>query len=135
MRKTVLIVSTATLLAAFAFAGCGTRCPSGPPIATDDRAITGRATPVGLPIIANDDAYGKASLDADSIDLDPSTPGTQRSVMTNEGGYMLGLLGDVTFVPADGFLGDAAIRYTITDSDGLVSEPAHILVTVQEVAR
>ncbi|HXU04918.1 MAG TPA: hypothetical protein VN903_28345, partial [Polyangia bacterium] len=77
----------------------------------------------------------KASLDADSIDLDPSTPGTQRSVMTNEGGYMLGLLGDVTFVPADGFLGDAAIRYTITDSDGLVSEPAHILVTVQEVAR
>jgi hypothetical protein len=133
MPKAALILSAAAIISSgFGFTGCGSGpCPAGPPIATDDRAITGPATPVGLAITANDDACGAALLDVRSIDLDPSTPGTQLSLWTDQGSYMRDDLGDVHFVPAQGFSGEAMTSYTIADSDGLVSAPARILVTVR----
>jgi hypothetical protein len=132
MSKAALTLSTAAIaFAAFAFAGCGRECPSGPPVASDDLAITGMNKPVGMPIVANDTACGTTSLDIHSLDLDPATPGTQLSIMTKAGGYMLDCTGDVHFVPADGFMGEATTPYTIADTDGQVSEPAHIIVTVQ----
>ena len=81
--------------------------------------------------MANDEACGAASLDVHSVDLDPSTPGAQLSITTDQGGYMLDDFGEVHFVPARGFSGQAMTPYTIADSDGLVSAPALILVTVE----
>ncbi|HMF43010.1 MAG TPA: Ig-like domain-containing protein [Polyangia bacterium] len=133
MFKAALILPAAAIISfAFAFTGCGSQqCPAGPPIAADDRAITGPEMPVALPIVVNDDACGTAALDLQAIDLDPSAPGMQLSITTDQGGYMLDNLGDVHFVPAAGFSGEAMTTYTIADSDGQVSAPARILVTVQ----
>jgi hypothetical protein len=132
MSKAALTLPAAAILfASIVATGCGPQCTAGPPLADDDRAITTRGTPVGLSILANDVACGATSLDLHSLDLDPTTPGTQLSITTDAGGYMLDCLGDVRFVPAHCFSGEATTPYTIADSDGQVSQPARILVTVK----
>ena len=133
-RATSTLATTALVIATIVAAGCGSEsapeCPAGPPIAADDRGLTARGTPVGLSLVANDVACGGASLAIGSLDLDPATAGAQQWLTTDAGGFLLDCTGDVWFSPMPDFRGDAALTYTITDSEGQVSAPARVVVTV-----
>jgi hypothetical protein len=117
------------LLASFAIVGCGPECPGGPPLAADHRATTAPGTAVGLSLVEYAGVCG-AALDMAALDLDPTMPGAQPSITTDAGSYMLDSRGDVWFLPAPGFSGEATTAYTIGDMEGQVSDPARIVVTV-----
>lgn len=73
-----------------------------------------------------------------SIDLDPSTPGIQNNITTSQGNWSVNhTTGDVTFIPAAGFIGTAVLPYTVQDNyslDGVLSPgtstPKNISITV-----
>lgn len=132
MARIVPILSTTALLVAcFAIVGCGSESLAGAPVAGDDRAITGRDTPIVLPLLVNDEATSPSTLDVGSLDLDPAAAGIQQHRTTEAGDYLLDCLGDVRFVPTPGFRGEATAPYTIADSLGEVSAPARIIITVE----
>ena len=106
MARIVPILSTTALLVAcFAIVGCGSESLAGAPVAGDDRAITGRDTPIVLPLLVNDEATSPSTLDVGSLDLDPAAAGIQQHRTTEAGDYLLDCLGDVRFVPTPGFRG------------------------------
>jgi len=65
-----------------------------------------------------------------SIDFDPTTPGTQSSLTSDEGTWTVDPNGAVTFAPAPGFEGTATVPYAVEDDDGNISEVSSISVTV-----
>jgi mannan endo-1,4-beta-mannosidase len=103
-----------------------------PPIADELAASTTIGKPVTLNVIAGAVAYGEASLVPSTIDLDPSMPGRQTEFVTAQGTFRLDPTGDgrVVFTPAPGAMGVARATYTVEDSEGRVSAPATITVTV-----
>uniref|UniRef100_UPI0024958F38 DUF7507 domain-containing protein n=1 Tax=Algibacter lectus TaxID=221126 RepID=UPI0024958F38 len=93
---------------------------------------------VGSPAVFNivsDDTNGDTIV-ASTIDLDPSTPGTQETtlVVPNEGTWSVDTSGVLTFTPEVGFTTDpTAITYTVEDAEGNTSNAANITVTYDEV--
>lgn len=106
------------------------------PTAGDDMAATDVNTPVSLGVTANDqDSDG--TIVASTVDLDPTSPGIQKTVITSQGVWTVDALGTVTFSPALGFVGVAVLPYTVQDNytlDGVstpsTSSPATISVSV-----
>ena len=99
------------------------------PVLTDDTATSAPNTPVTFSIIDNDE-----NIDPTTIDLDPETPGIQKTItVPGEGTFTVDDDGNVTFTPVDGFEGEASIPYVADDTDGNPLEPADISVTVEPV--
>ncbi|WP_344789678.1 hypothetical protein, partial [Postechiella marina] len=105
------------------------------PVAEDN---TSNGNTVGDPAvldIVSDDINGDEVVSS-TIDLDPSTPGTQETtlVVPGEGTWAVDAAGELTFTPEVGFTTDpTAITYTIEDAEGNVSDPATITVTYDEL--
>ena len=105
------------------------------PIADNDTATTPNGTPVTLNLTNNDIAYRGATIDADSVDLDPSTPGRQTTFTNALGTYTLQSGGNVYFEPASACTtGNVTTPYIDKDDRGRVSNPANITVTVGGIA-
>src|SRR5215216_3985359 len=102
-----------------------------PPVADVDTAVTEYNTPVTLNPLANDIAYGGATIVTSSLDLDPATSGQQTTASISAGTFAAYPNGIVTFTPTDGFSGQAQIAYTIQDSAGRTSNAAALTVTVK----
>ncbi len=101
-----------------------------PPIAVADSISTAQNTPVTLSVTANDrDPDG--AIDVATVDLDPARPGQQTTVsVPAQGTFAVDTVGNVTFTPAIGFTGTAAISYHVRDDRGDLSNSALISVTV-----
>jgi gliding motility-associated-like protein len=103
-----------------------------PPVANDDVASTNENTDVSVNITSND-ADVDGTVDPSSVDIDLGTAGAQSSITIAAGTFSVDNAGLVTFVPAAGFSGNAAIDYTIQDDDGGVSSNATLTITVNAV--
>jgi len=103
--------------------------PSFPPVAGDQWAQGVFGDPVTLYPLGNDIAFGGASIDPSSIDLDPNTTGVQSSI--NVYGGTFAVVGQsVLFTPTPGFNGLTMCSYIVADTKGNVSNPAYLIVTV-----
>jgi gliding motility-associated-like protein len=98
------------------------------PVANNDSATTNEDTPVTLNVCSNDtDVDG--TINVNSVDLDPTTPGIQ-STFNNAQGTWTVSNGIVTFTPASNFNGTAIINYNVNDNDGGTSNIAFIQITI-----
>ena len=101
------------------------------PVAVDDSATTTAGTAVTLNVVSNDTDTAPGTVNAATVDLDPSTAGVQTSLtVSGQGTYSVNTSGVVTFTPASGFTGTSSIPYTVQDNDGALSNRAIITVTV-----
>ncbi|MEV7806652.1 cellulase family glycosylhydrolase [Microbispora sp. NPDC088329] len=103
------------------------------PVADDDAATTASQTAVTIDVTANDIAYD-ATIDPDSIDLDPATEGRQTSFTVLGGTFTTDASGKVVFTPSPGFSGRGpTATYTVRESSeaARVSNSARIRVTVK----
>lgn len=105
--------------------------PTFVPVADHDTAVAEFNTPVTLSPIANDIAYGGATLAAAGFDLDPVAEGCQTEVTVPGGVFAVQADGAVRFTPTAGFVGKTAASYTVADSAGRVSNSAELRVTVK----
>lgn len=102
------------------------------PLGDTDVVTTSPGVPVTFSIVDNDLAFGDATLDVSTIDLDLATPGRQDTLELERGTYTLEG-GSLTFVPAAGVTtGSARLEYTITDSRGRSTDPIAVSVVVVE---
>ncbi len=101
-----------------------------PPVADDDSTTTEYATAVTVKATFNDIAYDDATVSASMLDLDPSAAGRQTSRTTSAGTFAADDAGNVTFTPAEGFVGRARTTYVVQDSLGRLSNAATITVVV-----
>ena len=101
------------------------------PVADHDSATTTFETPITLSPAANDVSYGRATLDHQSIDLDPDVERRQTSKTVAGGSFVLQPDGTVVFTPSAGFTGQAQISYMIKDSRDQRSNTANLIVTVR----
>jgi hypothetical protein len=87
------------------------------PTASNDTASAGHRT---LTPASNDTASSGAVLNASTVDLDPTTPGIQRTMtVANQGIWnVIDNNGTVSFDPVAGFYGTATLNYAISDSLG-----------------
>jgi gliding motility-associated-like protein/uncharacterized delta-60 repeat protein len=110
---------------------CGYINPEAPIAYADDvtliYTVDSKAT---INVLANDEGR-TGTVDPAGVDLDPSTPDVQDTVYVSPalGRFSVDTLGNVTYVPFQGFIGSGSITYTIRDSYGLVSEPGTLTVT------
>ncbi len=104
-----------------------------PPNAIDDSVATDPGEPITFTII-NNDSDPDGVVDPSTVDLDPSTPGEDKTLtVPGEGTYSVDAAGNVTFTPEAGFTGETTpVPYTVKDDNGLVSDPANITVLVEE---
>ncbi|MEN9743373.1 MAG: hypothetical protein RLZZ65_1178, partial [Bacteroidota bacterium] len=126
VRRTadITCVSTATTLTVNPVPNCI-------PVANNDNATTAEDNPAILNITANDtDLDG--TINVNSIDLDPATPGQQTSVSTTAGLFSVNA-GILTFYPAANYNGPASITYTVNDNSGATSNVATVSITVTPV--
>jgi CshA-type fibril repeat protein len=103
------------------------------PVAADDAATTPSATPVLVPVLAND-APGAPSAPLDPATvalLDPATgQPTARVVAEGQGTWTVTDAGALAFTPAPGFAGATApVTYRVADRNGTVAA-ARAVVTV-----
>ncbi|MBO3737588.1 cellulase family glycosylhydrolase [Actinoplanes flavus] len=101
-----------------------------PPVADHDTAVTEFDTPVTLRPAANDIAY-RTKVQPASIDLDPATPQRQTTRTVPGGTFAAAASGDLTFTPDPGYVGRAAVSYTVKDQAGRTSNVATVTVTVK----
>lgn len=99
--------------------------------ANKDTGTTTENKPITIDIFAND-SIGSGSYDLSSIDLDPTTPGIQQRIVTEQGTWQV-QNGKVTFEPKDGFNGFANITYVVADNKGNLSNAALITIDVLPV--
>lgn len=93
----------------------------GPGKADDDRVSTGPGQPVTVDVLGNDVGAGDAALDPGSVCLlpdGPDGPCVTSYERPGVGAWEVEADGSVTFTPADGFEGEAAIDYRVADLDG-----------------
>ena len=101
------------------------------PVANNDAATTNEDTPAILNMTSNDvDQDG--TINVNSVDLDPATPGQQTSISTTAGVFSVNA-GVLTFYPAANYNGPASITYTVNDNSGATSNVATVSITVTPV--
>lgn len=93
------------------------------PVASSDAATTNENTAVLINELTNDTASGGATLDPTTVQIAaaPSNGTTSIDAMT----------GEITYTPATGYVGSDTFSYTVTDSDGAVSNAGVITVTIK----
>lgn len=99
------------------------------PVATDDDASTQQGAAISLNIVEND-SDSDGTVDATSVDLNPSEPGIQKNIETPEGNFLVNESGTLTYTPPLEFLGVAVINYTVLDNEGAFSNAASIRIEV-----
>lgn len=105
---------------------------STPPLAVNDVATTNEDTPVTVNVILNDyDVDGTVA--ANTVDLDPATPGIQNSLTNAYGSWTVNSSGVVTYNPLLNFSGNANVTYRVNDNDGNTSNTGTLLITVAPV--
>jgi outer membrane protein OmpA-like peptidoglycan-associated protein len=97
-------------------------------LANNDAATTFQNTPITLSVLGND-VVTNGEFNKTSIDLDPSKPGIQTKLITEQGTWSA-KDGMVTFVALPTFTGNTQIYYTVSDNKGNVSNSAAINVNV-----
>ena len=105
------------------------------PTAVPDAAITARNVAVPVSVLANDiDTDSNNSFGLASIDVDPTQPGIQTTrTIAGQGTFAVNInTGVVTFTPENGFIGTAVTSYVALDSNGAPTNPASLVVTVQQ---
>ncbi len=101
-----------------------------PPVADDDSATTDYGTGVTVEATYNDIAYDGATIDARTLDLAPAAAGRQTSYAATDGTFAADDTGQVTFTPADGFVGRSRATYAVQDTNGRASNVATVTVIV-----
>ena len=97
------------------------------PVANDDTARIGVNRPVTLNIKSNDsDAGGTIT----SFDLSPATTGIQTQITNARGIFSVNNSGQLTFTPANNYLGTATLKYQAIDNLGGKSNITNISITV-----
>ncbi len=97
-----------------------------PPVADDDSATTDYGTAATVDATYNDIAYDGATIDARTLDLAPETAGRQTSYAAAGGTFAADDTGQVTFRPADGFVGRSRATYAVQDTRGRASNVATV---------
>ncbi|WP_144895661.1 Ig-like domain-containing protein [Lutibacter sp. Hel_I_33_5] len=101
------------------------------PVVTDDTVTTTEDANVSINVLTNDtDPDG--TIDATSVDLDPSTPAKESTITTPAGVWTVDANGVVTLDPAENFTGTATLPYTVKDDEGTTSNQGTINVTVEK---
>lgn len=100
-----------------------------PPVAGGQWATTPMNTPVTLNPAQNDVAYAGVTIDPATIRPDPATPGRLPSIPVYGGTFTVAGPA-VELSPAAGFNGTAHGSYAIAGSNGTLSNPAYLFVTV-----
>ena len=101
------------------------------PVANNDTATTAEDTPVSVNIVTNDtDIDG--TINAASVDLDPTTAGQQTTLTIAQGTWSVAS-GVLTFTPVANYNGPASITYTVNDNSGATSNVATVSITVTPV--
>jgi len=103
-----------------------------PPVAGYQWATAPFNEPVTLDVVSNDAAYGGATIDASTINLDPAAQ-TRQTSFTVDGGAFNVVNGTIQFTPNQGFTGNAMGSYTVADSSGQLSNVGYVFVTVNPV--
>lgn len=102
------------------------------PVAVNDAATTAEGSSVTLNVVSNDtDVDG--TINAATVDLDPSIVGIQNSKTVSDGTFTVNGSGVVTFTPQPEFNGIVSILYTVNDNTGATSNQATIVITVTPV--
>jgi large repetitive protein len=101
--------------------------PAVAPVAGNNTAtmVAGAGASTIINVIANDTATAPATINAASVVI--VTPPLNGTAAAN-------LNGTVTYTPAAGFVGTNSFTYTVSDSNGLVSNIATVTVTVNAPA-
>ncbi|RNE66899.1 CshA/CshB family fibrillar adhesin-related protein [Cryobacterium tepidiphilum] len=106
------------------------------PRATADTATTEQNTPVTASPAGNDrpGVDGGAAVDPATVRLRDATSDPVTTVVTTDGTFTVDTdSGDVTFAPAQGFVGTSAVPYQVADENAQVSASS-LTVTVTAVA-
>jgi hypothetical protein len=125
--------------------------PNQPPVALPDAAGTARDRPVQIDVVANDldpvtgqNVHG-ISRQAPALGLPTNPANLQETILltapiTTQGGGKAQRFTDFTtgrttfvYTPAAGFVGVDTFQYVVQDRGGLISAPATVTVTVEEV--
>ncbi len=103
------------------------------PVAVNDNATTDENTSVTFSITANDtDLDG--TIDPATVDLNPSTPSIDNTLVTTDGSWItVTPAGNITYIPGTNWNGVTSIQYTVNDNNGLTSNVATITITVNSV--
>lgn len=101
------------------------------PIAVDDTGIANENVTVTISILAND--TDDTGLDANSVDLNPSSGGKQSSLNLPSGTATVNSSGVLQFVPSTNFNGTVTIPYNVKDVDGATSNTAQVVITISSV--
>lgn len=97
-------------------------------IADNDALTVERDSAAQLDLLANDIAFTQP-LKANTLDLDPNTPGVQTAVAVTGGRLDLIAGGTVLFTPDEGYTGKVAFPYTVGNSK--TTSQATLTVTVR----
>ncbi len=103
-----------------------------PPVANADATSTNEDVPVNLNIVGND-SDSDGSVVASSVDLDPSTPGQQTTLVLASGSLSVNAGGVLSYTPTANFNGIVTLQYTVQDNAGLTSNQATVTITVNAV--
>ncbi|MGB1207183.1 MAG: Ig-like domain-containing protein [Chitinophagales bacterium] len=96
-----------------------------PPVAVDDNAITTINTAVEIEVTSNDFDPDGDELDSISIIIESSVVGSTFSIDVD--------LLTITYIPANNFVGEDSLAYTITDITGMTSDTAWVFITVDSL--
>jgi len=100
------------------------------PIANNDPYIINEDSTLVVNITTNDDDID-GTINTATVDLNPSLPGIQNTIITSAGTWTVNPLGVLTFVPVPDTCGfTATLPYTVNDNLGLTSNIANVLVTI-----
>jgi len=104
------------------------------PVANNDAITTSEDLPVAFAITGNDvDIDG--TINAATVDLDPSTPAEDKTfTVAGQGTYVVDNSGIVIFTPALNYNGTATpVSYSVKDNEGMLTNVASIQVIVTPV--
>lgn len=110
-----------------------------PPVAVDDSDTGVVGQPVTLPVLGND-SDPNGNIDPTTVVIVNPPPGSTLSpdgktlVVPGEGTWTVDpITGAITFTPEPAYSGDPTpIEYTVTDTTGLVSNPATVTIDYQQ---
>ncbi|MFN4884976.1 MAG: gliding motility-associated C-terminal domain-containing protein, partial [Bacteroidota bacterium] len=105
---------------------------NGNPLAINDAAFTNEDEQVTVSVTDNDsDTDG--TINTATVDLDPNTEGIQTEFTTTNGQWNVDGNGLLTFTPNSNFNGVDSLNYVVQDNDGLFSNEATVVITVNAI--
>lgn len=105
------------------------------PVAVNDAAVTSTNQTKDVIVLVNDNAAvnTNGTFQTGTLDLDPSTYAIENTKQIAGGTFNANADGSVTFIPTNGFAGNAVINYCFRDNYGITSNAATLTLTVSAV--